>query len=55
MDNVIYTGNGDYMIGLPARDMSVEEWEAYPEELTNSAIEQGLYKIVKNKSEVEDA
>ena len=55
MDNVIYTGEGDYMIGLPARNLTNKEWEAIPEELRESALEQGLYKLELDQSEVEDA
>ena len=55
MDKYIYTGKGAYMIGLPTRDMDADEWESYPKELTQAALEQGLYEIELEQSEVEDA
>ena len=52
MDRVIYDGK-DYLIDLPARDMTIEEWKSYPKKLTDAALELGLYHI--EKSEVIDA
>ena len=57
MDNYIYIGNGDHLIGLPTKDMTDDEWKSYPEELTKAALKLGLYEIDKPKitKEVKDA
>ena len=44
-----------YMIDLPARDMSLEEWESYPKELRDAAFKQGTTLESKTKKEVKDA
>ncbi len=41
----IFMDNG-YLIGLPARDMTEDEWLSYPSELTEPALAQKLYKVV---------
>jgi len=43
LGDVVYVGNGKFIIGLPAADMTVEKWESYPLELRNIAIANGLY------------
>jgi len=57
VDNYIYIGNGDHLIGLPTKDMTDDEWKSYPEELTKAALKLGLYEIdkPKPKKEVKDA
>jgi hypothetical protein len=52
---VRYCGQGSYMIGLPARDMTLEEWQSYPEALRSAALEIGLYDDERslNHKEVE--
>ena len=58
MDRYIYIGAGDYIIGLPTRDIDKKEWENYPKELTDTALKSGLYELEKHKleiSEVENA
>jgi hypothetical protein len=51
----IYTGKG-FFNGLPARDMTEDEWLSYPKELTKPAITQGLYFVVDDeKNEVKNA
>lgn len=40
-----YVGDGDYAPGVPARDMTVEEWEACPVELREWAADLGLYEV----------
>jgi hypothetical protein len=56
MDKYIYMDRG-YFYGLPARDMTEDEWLSYPKELTKPALAQKLYVIVKeeNIDEVKDA
>jgi hypothetical protein len=56
MAKYIYKGGG-YMIGLPARDMTEDEWKSYPQELTKPALKLGLYELSKPKptKEVKDA
>ena len=54
MDKYVYLGQG-YFVGLPARDMSVDEWKQFPKELTKAALKAGIYKLSHQKSEVENA
>ncbi len=54
MDKYVYLGQG-YFVGLPARDMSVDEWKQFPKELTKAALKAGMYKLEKHKEEVENA
>lgn len=56
MDKYNYTKIG-YLIGLPARDMTADEWKMYPKKLTEAALKLGLYEIEKPKpkKEVKDA
>ena len=42
----IYMDHG-YMIGLPARDMTEDEWLSYPSELTKPALTLKLYTAVR--------
>ena len=42
-----YTGNGDYLPGIPARDMTMKEWRAYPKEKRDTAVNLGLYEAPK--------
>jgi hypothetical protein len=54
-DFYIYQGDG-YFVGLPARDLSVDEWKQFPKELTKAALKAGMYKLEKEyKEEVKDA
>lgn len=46
------SGKG-YLIGLPARDMTEDEWESYPKELTKPALKLGLYEINQPKTKHE--
>lgn len=46
---VIYIGNGAQFIGVPARDMSLEEWELLPAELREQA--KSLYKFSVEKED----
>ena len=54
MDKYIYNGGG-YFAGVPARDMSAEEWAKLPKEIQKAALQAGLYVHEKEKSEVKDA
>lgn len=40
-----------YMIGLPARNMTEDEWLSYPSELTKPALKQGLYRVITQEQE----
>ena len=53
-DFYVYQGSG-YFVGLPARDLSVDEWKQFPKELTKAALKAGIYKLSHQKSEVENA
>lgn len=46
---VKYTGNGDYLVGIPARDMSLEEWQALSEEQRALGLKLNLYKLADEK------
>ena len=48
---VVYKGHGFY-IGLPARDMTLDEWRSYPKALIEVAMKAGLYQIVDEKKEI---
>ena len=53
----VYMENG-YMIGLPARTMTEEEWLSCPKELTKPALTQKLYAAVREEeleNEAKDA
>ena len=50
MDKVKYEGGG-YFAGVPARDMTLDEWAKCPKELRKAALKQGLYKIVTCEEE----
>jgi hypothetical protein len=54
VDKYIYKGEG-YFAGVPARDMSAEEWAELPKEIQKAALKAGLYEKEKEKSEVKDA
>lgn len=53
-DRYIYNGGG-YFAGVPARDMSAEEWAKLPKEIQEAALKAGLYVHEKEKLEVKDA
>ncbi len=42
-----YIGNGAYLIGIPARDMSISDWDGLPTATRNSLIDQGIFEVVK--------
>lgn len=52
----IYMGYG-FFNGLPARDLTEDEWLSYPRELTKPALTQRLYIVIKDDEtkEVENA
>ena len=54
MDKYIYKGGG-YFAGVPARDMTAEEWAKLPKEIREAALKADLYVLEKAKSEVKDA
>ena len=54
MDNYIYNPEKGHLIGLPARDISADEWANYPDELTKPALKMGMYQLEK-KNEVKNA
>jgi hypothetical protein len=54
VDKYIYNPEKGYFIGLPARDLTADEWKKYPEKLTKAALKAGMYKKEKSK-EVKDA
>lgn len=42
---VIYTGDGGYLDGIPARDLTDEEYDALTREQKRDVRRSGLYKI----------
>lgn len=40
-----YIGGGRYFHGLPARDLSIEEWNQIAQETQAMALAQGLYRL----------
>lgn len=40
-----YIGNGDYVMGIPARNLTTEEWETLPETTRQALLEQKLYEL----------
>lgn len=46
MDKKIIFKGGGFFIGLPARDMTLDEWRSYPAKVKEAAIKAGLYQIV---------
>lgn len=53
-DRYIYKGGG-YFAGVPARDMSAEEWAKLPKEIQKAALKADLYELDKEKLEVKNA
>ncbi len=49
-----YVGKGAYIDGIPARDMTSDEWDALSEEQRKKALDAGTHRLAK-KSEVKDA
>ena len=47
--SVIYIGAGAYLHGVPARDITADEWAALPEELRKIALDLDLYQPVESK------
>lgn len=50
-----YVGKGSFLIGVPGRDMTVEEWEALDEELRELAVSLGLYEVRGSGSNDEES
>jgi hypothetical protein len=42
-----YLGKGNYLEGLPARDLTAEELDAYQKALLDTAVGLGLYMLDK--------
>lgn len=53
--DVRYLGGLEYLTGLPARDMTLAEWETYPEDLRAQALSLGLYEIQEAETPEESA
>ncbi len=46
---VRYVGDGKFLHGVPARDMSMDEWNALDENLRVLALKLGLYQLPKGE------
>jgi hypothetical protein len=42
---VIYNSGRGFVSGIPARDLTMDEWEALSKELQEIAINSGVYKM----------
>lgn len=52
--DIKYTAkNGEFEQGVPARDLSPDEWAQLPKELQERLLSQGMYKLTKTKKEGE--
>ncbi len=40
---VRYIGGGNFIPGVPARDMTPDEWSEIPADLREAAVQNGLY------------
>ena len=49
---VIYIGNGNYLSGVPACDMTLAEWEALDESVRARALKLKLYQVESVKRAV---
>lgn len=48
---VIYQkDSGQFIQGLPARDMSMAEWQSYPKELRDLGLSCGAYKLPEKQA-----
>lgn len=54
MDSYKYDPEKGYLMGLPARDIPVDEWKSLPKELTDAALKLKMYRLVKEAKEVEN-
>jgi hypothetical protein len=54
VDSYKYDPEKGYLMGLPARDIPVDEWKSLPEELTDAALKLKMYRLVKEAKEVKD-
>jgi hypothetical protein len=49
---ILYLGkNGEFISGVPACDMSLEQWLAVPEDLRALALALALYRIEQDKEQ----
>jgi hypothetical protein len=46
---ITYKGNGEFVSGVPARDLTEAEWEQLSKEQKKAALDSGLYEKSKPK------
>lgn len=51
---VKYVGGGEFISGVPTRDMGKERWERIPEHLRELAMKEKLFELVEKKSKAEE-
>jgi len=44
MAKITYSGK-NFIQGIPARDLTQEEWDALPDEVKELAVSSGVYKV----------
>lgn len=49
-----YTGNGAFYRGIPARDLTVEEWEALDKDSQDMLKKSSIYTVLSKPKTVED-
>jgi len=45
----IYVGAGRFILGVPARDLTAQEWDALPPETQELAMREKIYQIIQPK------
>ncbi len=50
MPKAKYVGAGNYVDGVPARDLDAAEWAALSEALQSKALAAGTHKLISPKS-----
>lgn len=51
---VKYKGKGEFITGVPTKDMTKERWERIPDGLRALAIREGLFELIEKKSKAKE-
>lgn len=51
---VRYVGDGSFLLSVPARDLTAEEWAALTDEQRSAVLYAGLYVVEQGESRKED-
>lgn len=44
---IVYIGNGAFLMGVPARNLSIKEYDALPAHTRKALLDQGIMEIIK--------